>query len=98
MNNGVNISPFDNHIWCIVNEESIFDGLFEFQRHTFDSLLNANPAIDHHLHMCTPSEVAMCSPFSPSPNLVFQLRGSVDDFPLRCFVGVYRKLHDTREL
>lgn len=98
MNDGVNISLFDTRIWCIVNEESIFERLFEFQRRTFNSLLNANPTVDDHLYVCAPSEVAMCSPFSRSPNLVFQLRGSVYDFPLRCFVGVYRKLHDTREL
>ena len=49
MNEGVNISLFDTRIWCIVNKESIFEGLFEFQRRTFDSPLNSNPAVDDHL-------------------------------------------------
>ena len=71
MEYGVKISLRDTRIWCIINEESICERLSEVQRHTFDSLLNANPAVGNHLQVCAPSEVAMCYPFSRSPNLVF---------------------------
>lgn len=76
---------------------NILERWVEVQRRTFDSLLNANPTVDGHLRVCSPSEVGMCYPFSHSLNLAFQLRGSVGDFPLRCFGGIYRKLHGAGE-
>ena len=57
-----------------------------------------NPEVGDRLQVCVACEVAMCYPISRSPNVVFRLRGSVDDFPLRCFVGVYRKLHGAGQL
>jgi hypothetical protein len=40
------ISRRDTRIWCIADEERILERLFEVQRRTFDSVLNANPAVD----------------------------------------------------